>query len=145
MDVREIGRLLKQLSDKMEATANADLKKIDLTIAQSRVLLFLDEMPGKQATQRELEEHLDVSHATIHGILARMDAKGLVHVTASDKDRRMRIVQLNTNDQTLNQIRAQQEEHMLKITQGLDTTEVFKLVQALLENHAKYLANREGE
>ena len=145
MDVREIGRLLKQLSDKMEATANADLKKLDLTIAQSRVLLYLDERDEKRASQRELEEHLDVSHATVHGILARMEAKGLVQMSTSPKDRRMRIVQLNINDHTLCEVRAQQQEHMSKITLGLDTEALFETVQTMLDNHTKYLVNREDD
>lgn len=144
MDVREIGRLLKQLSDKMEATCNADLKRLDLTIAQSRVLLFLDEQPEKWASQRELEAHLEVSHATIHGILARMEAKGLIRVETSVQDRRMRIVRLNTNDRALAAIRVQQQEHMSVLTRGLDTDELVRMIQTMLDNHAQYFSDREG-
>ncbi len=143
MDVRELGRLMKQLSDKMEATANANLRTLDLTIAQSRVLLYLGDQPDQTATQRELEAHLRVSHATVHGLLSRMEAKGLVRVRPSAADRRMRIVRLNTGDDTLKKIRAQQKEHMSRVTRDVDVEQLSRMLQIMLENQEKYLTDGE--
>ena len=144
MDARAIGRLMKQISDKMEATANADLKALGLTLSQSRVLLYLDDRPEKWATQRELEHYLKVTHATVHGLLQRMEAKGMIRLSTSPEDRRLRIVHLNTDNQTLASVRTQQNDHMCKLTRGIDTQTLVLMLQQMLDNYDLYLSTEES-
>lgn len=141
MDVRVVGRLLKQVSDRLAVMANADLKKLDLTLSQSKVLLFLEDQPDKRATQRELELHLRVSHATVHGLLARLDSKGLVRIVASEEDRRMRVVELNTASQVIAEIREQQRRHMQRLIREMDEEQVLHTLQQMLDNLERYQKN----
>ena len=136
-DVRAVGRMLKQVSEQIEAAANADLKSLGLTSVQSRVLLFLDEQPGRSASQRALERHLGVSHATIHGILARLEAKNAIRIRTADTDRRMRIVELNAEDGTLEAIWRQQRAHMVRLIRGLDQAQVMAMLQTMLDNYRR--------
>ena len=75
MEEKDIGYLIKNINDKLKVKADADLKHSNLTLAQSRVLAFLDRRGG-QATQKEIEVYLEVSHPTVVGIISRMKQNG---------------------------------------------------------------------
>lgn len=66
MTLKGIGYLVKMIDDKMKVKADADLTHYDLTLSQCRVLTFLQSQEG-QATQKEIEDFLEVSHPTVVG------------------------------------------------------------------------------
>ena len=75
MAQKDIGYLIKNINDKMKAKADADLKNYGLTLAQSRVLAFLNSCNG-ETTQKEIEVFLEVSHPTVVGVVSRMEKNG---------------------------------------------------------------------
>lgn len=93
MKNRDIGYLIKAINDKLKVRADAELKDCDLTLSQSRVLAFLNSCGG-QATQKEIEDFMEVSHPTVVGIVTRMEQKGHVVSWIDPKDRRNKIVQI---------------------------------------------------
>lgn len=99
MSEKEIGFLIKNINDKLKTRADADMKKYNLTFAQSRVFGFLRHSGG-QATQKEIELHLEVSHPTVVGIVSRMEQNGYV-TTWTGSDRRNKMVQLTTRAEQL--------------------------------------------
>ena len=90
---RDIGYLIKNIHDKLKMKADADLKQYNLTLAQSRVFAFLHNNGG-QATQKEIEVFLEVSHPTVVGIVSRMEQNGHVTSWIDDQDKRNKIVKL---------------------------------------------------
>lgn len=90
---KDIGYLIKNINDKLKVRADADLKHCNLTLAQSRVLAFLNDRGGR-ATQKEIEVFMDVSHPTIVGIVSRMEQNGHVTCWIDPNDKRNKIVQL---------------------------------------------------
>ena len=93
MQKRDIGYLIKNIHDKLKAKADADLKHYHLTLAQSRVLAYLHSNGG-QATQKEIEVFLEVSHPTVVGIVSRMEQNGHVTSRIDEQDKRNKIVKL---------------------------------------------------
>ncbi|MGN0696164.1 MAG: MarR family winged helix-turn-helix transcriptional regulator [Oscillospiraceae bacterium] len=93
MAQKDIGYFIKNINDKLKVRADADLKRYDLTLSQSRVLAFLMDSGG-QASQKEIEQYLEVSHPTVVGIVSRMEQKGHVISWIDEKDRRNKIVKL---------------------------------------------------
>lgn len=89
-----IGPMMKKISEKMERKANEELKKYRLTLTQGEIILFLSERPDKKATQKELENYLQVSHPTTVTIVKSMEAKNMVETFLDDEDRRMKNVRL---------------------------------------------------
>ena len=81
MEQFQIGCLLKMITDKIKMRADADLAQQGLTLTQSRVLGYLDRSGG-QATQKEIEGFLQVSHPTVAGVIGRMEQKGFVSCRA---------------------------------------------------------------
>lgn len=73
----DVGYLIKSISDKLAARADAELKQFNLTMSQCRVFLYLSSRGG-QATQKEIETFLDVAHPTVVGLVSRMEQNGYV-------------------------------------------------------------------
>lgn len=84
------GTLLKQINDIMEKNANNALRGQDLTIAQSGVLVLLDEKEEKAATFKELEKNFGVSQPTMVGLLSRLEQKNLIEILSDPDDKRIR-------------------------------------------------------
>lgn len=97
---RDIGYLIKNINDKLKTKADADLKHYNLTLAQSRVFAFLYSNGG-QATQKEIEVFLEVSHPTVVGIVSRMEQNGHVTSWIDEHDKRNKIVKLTSQAQAL--------------------------------------------
>lgn len=132
MPKKDVGYLIKSINDKLKVKADADLKRYNLTFTQSRVFAYLQEKGG-QATQKEIEVFLDVSHPTVVGIVSRMEQSGYV-TCWQDKDKRNKNVKLTQKAQSLGM---DMEQHMLEnekhLLAPLSTAEAEQLKQMLLQ------------
>lgn len=111
---KDVGFLIKGINDKLKVKADADLKRYNLTFAQSRVFVYLD-CRGGQATQKEIEVFLGVSHPTVVGVVSRMEQNGYV-TCWQDEDRRNKIVCLTERAQ---EISIEMTRHMQETEQKL--------------------------
>lgn len=131
MDKADIGFLLKRVTDKLHTRADAHMKALQLTLSQSRVLGYLDAQGG-QATQKDLEVALGVTHPTIVGLVSRMEQNGFVVCYQDQSDRRNKVVAMTEKAKSVGGNLAagvhQQEETMLR---GLSEQEVTVLRHAL--------------
>lgn len=100
MPKKDIGYLIKNINDKLKVKADADLKRYNLTLTQSRVFAFLNSK-GNQATQKEIEVFLEVSHPTVVGIVSRMEQNGYVTSWIDRNDKRNKIVKLTKQAEAL--------------------------------------------
>lgn len=132
MEEKDIGYLIKNINDKLKVKADADLKHSNLTLAQSRVLAFLDSRGG-QATQKEIEVYLEVSHPTVVGIISRMEQNGHLRCWVDKTDKRNKIVALTEQAKALGEEMEQRisaNEKMLLAS--LSEADIKKLKQLLL-------------
>lgn len=109
MPQKDIGYFFKNINDKLKAKADADLKRYNLTLTQSRVLVFLNSKGGK-ATQKEIEIFLEVAHPTVVGIVSRMEQNGHVVCWIDETDRRNKMVKLTEQAEA---IRLDMEQNIL--------------------------------
>lgn len=100
MPKKDIGYLIKNINDKLKVKADADLKRYNLTLTQSRVFAFLNSKGG-QSTQKEIELFLEVSHPTVVGIVSRMEQNGYVTSRIDGNDKRNKIVKLTEQAEAL--------------------------------------------
>lgn len=132
MPQKDIGYLIKNINDKLKVKADADLKHSNLTLAQSRVLAFLDSRGG-QATQKEIEVYLEVSHPTVVGIISRMEKNGYLRCWVDETDKRNKIVALTEQAKAMGEEMEQRilaNEEMLLAS--LSEADIKKLKQMLL-------------
>lgn len=89
----QIGYLLKQISDRMSTTADASLRRHELTFSQVRVLDCIQRMGG-EATQKEIEDCLVVAHPTVVGLVGRLEDHGFIISCVDKTDRRNKRIRL---------------------------------------------------
>ena len=78
----------------------------------ARIILFLSRNEGNMATQKELEDFLQVSHPTTVTIVKSMEAKKMVKTSFDDADRRMKNVKLIWGNENIYRELEQNAEHM---------------------------------
>ena len=140
----QTGYLLKVINDKLKAKADADFKKHNITLTQSRVLGFLEMKKGK-ATQKEIEDFLEVSHPTVVGIVSRLEKTGLIRTYPDPEDKRNKIVEATDKVKDIGrEMRKKVAEHEKKLLRGLTKEQKKQLNEMLiviynnLENDTKY-------
>ncbi|MGN0180637.1 MAG: MarR family winged helix-turn-helix transcriptional regulator [Monoglobaceae bacterium] len=134
---KDVGYLIKNINDKLSVKADADLKHFNLTLAQSRVLAFLDSKGGS-ATQKEIEIFLEVSHPTVVGIVSRMKQKGHVATRIDESDKRNKIVKLTEQAKVMvkdmEQNIYENERKMLKSLSSAETEELKRILGIIYKN-----------
>ncbi len=137
MSTQHIGYLMKDITDKIKVRADADLKNHNLTLTQSRVLTFLGSKQG-QATQKEIEDFLEVSHPTIVGVVGRMEQKGFLVTWFDAADKRNKIVTLTDQAKKIvsdmNVMIDEQEQNMLKGLSSQQISELASILQRMYKN-----------
>ncbi|MGN1131318.1 MAG: MarR family winged helix-turn-helix transcriptional regulator [Ruminococcus sp.] len=116
--------IMKKTCEEMERRANEGVKKYRLTLTQAQVTLFLSEKPEKTATQKELENFLQVSHPTTVTIVKSMESKKMVKTSFDEEDRRMKNVELTWGDEDLyEKLRENVDEMEQKLLTGFSEEE----------------------
>lgn len=127
-----VGYLIKSIDDKLRGRADAELRNSGLTFSQSRVLAFLNSKGG-QATQKEIEDFLEVSHPTVVGIVSRMEQNGFLTTWFDAKRQRSKTVKLTQKarivGEDMDSLIRKQEESMLE---GMTSEEIAQFEKALL-------------
>ena len=133
----QLGPLLKQINDRMKASADEGMAEKNLTLAQARVLGFL-RFSGGHATQKDIENFLAVSHPTVVGIVNRLEKKEFVSCHVDQSDRRNKVVALTKKALELGeQIRAditRAEEQLINGFSPEEIKELTRLLSMLLRN-----------
>lgn len=132
-----VGYLLKQITDKIKASADASLKSKALTLSQMRVLEFVSNHT-EGVTQKAIEEHFQVSHPTIVGIITRMEKKGYLECWMDPEDKRNKMVCLTPKAWPIaREMKQEIEMQEIRLLKGLSEEQIDGLCEALcriLEN-----------
>jgi DNA-binding MarR family transcriptional regulator len=81
---------MKVVTDRAEAVFNERVGALRVTAPQCQLLMYLDSRDGEPVSQRELEQHLGVSHTTVKGLLQRLEEKGYVRTAFDSADKRVK-------------------------------------------------------
>lgn len=138
MNSKDIGYFIKRIDEKLKARVDADLKSHNLTLMQSAVLTFLFSREDSQATQKEIEEHLGISHPAVTGIVSRMEQNGHVTTWMDPKNRRNKMVRLTPQaaalGEMMNSKRQHWEETMLRGFSPEETVQLKELLWRVTQN-----------
>lgn len=88
--------LIKQLEVNMGRRMNNEMKELDMTLTQVRVLSILLEFPEKQATLKDLEKKLQVSQSVTVGIIKRLEQRKYIESFGDSEDKRIKIVKITS-------------------------------------------------
>lgn len=135
---KHIGMYFKKISEKLEKKANENLGKRELTFTQGKVLWYLRKNSGETVTLSDVAKFLDCTHATVSGLVARLEKKGYLRVEADKNDHRAKNLFLTEKEMT--KFRAMQEHRKLMeetLLQGFterERKELLSYLQRVYEN-----------
>lgn len=125
-----VGYLIKNISDKMKVRADENLKIHNLTFQQSKIIGFL--AFKNQASQKDIENFLKVSHPTVVGIIARMEQNGFLTTGVASTDKRNKIVKLTEKALTKwNELKCSIDQNERNILKGLTEQQKLDFVKTL--------------
>lgn len=99
-----LGLLFKQLHIAFESNLQHLSAELELTPAQTDILIYLFDNEDHPINQRELEYHFHLSNPTVTGILKRMELKGYIERTSNIKDGRSKIILLTDRARGVRQV-----------------------------------------
>lgn len=129
-EIKHIGPLIKMLSNAVEQKINTDVQKMDLTSAQMFILHFICRNNDKGICQKDIEAEFELTHATVSGIIARLESKGFVECVNNGEDKRKK------------SIRATEKAFLCdcKIKKSIDETEA-QLLKGLSDSQKEFLCS----
>jgi len=137
MKEKNIGYLIKIISDKLRMRADADMVEHNLTLSQCRVHAYLNHHDG-EATQKEIETFMEVSHPTVVGIISRMERAGHVVTRTDETDKRNKIVRLTDESRAMGweieQTTLAREKAMLAPLTEEEVSELRRMLEIIYQN-----------
>ncbi|MFI3115031.1 MAG: MarR family transcriptional regulator [Clostridia bacterium] len=89
MKYEHLGKTLHQIGIMNLKAINNRLKKLDLTMAQGLVLIFLQETDGNELPIKMLEKMSETSQPTMLGVINRLEQKGFITTYLNTKRKKM--------------------------------------------------------
>ena len=142
MEIETLGLIFRRISHAIKKETDHNLKRLNLTMSQGLVLEYLNNTKDDELTQKEIEQHFNLQHPTVSGILKRLEKNGFIMTSVNKADRRVKDICLTEKAREIEEI-ARQDKKMMEETfvKGL-TEEEIKTLRALLK---KVLNNMTGE
>lgn len=134
LEPEHIGELIKRLNEYTEKMANRSLQVKDITLAQMKILIVLEQMETHSCTLKELEHIFDLTQATIAGLVTRLERKGMVEGYIEPSDRRIKHIRLSKKGLALCMCEKHNvEENERYLVHALDEEEREELFRLLLK------------
>lgn len=134
----DAGLYFKKITERLRAIADRNGVENDITYVQGKVIFYLHGCENGQAEMRDIENYLDVSHATVSGIVSRLEEKGRVISERSQQDARAKTVRLTSKEMSsfaeMAKRRAQMEELLLKGFSAADKNQLFSYLEKIYGN-----------
>ena len=142
---KDAGVYFKKITERIQAYANKrgflrDERGLlrSVTYAQGKVLFYLHQQDGGEATMKRIETYLDVSHATVSGIVSRLKEKGYVACEKSKDDARAKTVRLTEKEHAsfdeMRKRRAEMETMLLKNFSDEERAALFYYLERIYKN-----------
>lgn len=130
---KDIGLLIKNISDNLKKLVDTFFSSSELTFSQVNVLGYISSKQNNRVTQKEIEIFLGVSHPTVTGIIKRLEEKQLIKTEIYVDKGIKKSVELTKKGLELNsKVCINKKTHEALLTENLSPKEKEQLV-CLLE------------
>lgn len=139
-DIQHLGPLIRILSSALEQSLSQSLRSYDLTGPQGFILDYLVHNHPGVLNPGDIERQFELSHATVSGILRRLETKGFVTFACDPDDhRRKRIAVTEKARNRAAETRREIEATEQRLTQGMSDEDIAQLRSLLIRAAHNYL------
>lgn len=137
-----LGLIFRRISHAAKKETDNNLRRLNLTMSQGLILEYLNNMPDEELTQKAIEQHFNLQHPTVSGILKRLEKNGFITTSVNKTDRRVKDIFLTEKARKIEEIARQDKKKMEEtLVKGMTEEEV-ETLRTLLK---KVLNNMTGE
>ncbi len=86
--ITHIGPMVRMIHTAIDRQINTRVQEMELTSAQIFVLHYINRNSDKDVFQKDIEKHFELSHATVSGLISRLEAKGFIECLPAKNDKR---------------------------------------------------------
>ena len=120
---RQFGYLFKVLYWLTDQNMNRGLAQMDLTASQGHIMMYLSHCEEPPCS-KDIENVFRLSHATVSGLLSRLEKKDFIEFTADTADHRVKRILLRPKGyECLEQMRGIMETNESVLTKGFTPQE----------------------
>lgn len=145
---KPLGRLVKLVHLSFENGRNRFFKQYDVTSSQMDLLDYLDQKEQKSASQKEIVDYLQLSYATVSGLIKRLEAKGYLCRVSASEDKRANVVTLTEQTKELfekcRQHMRERDTNLLRNFTQEEKEQFIYLLEKILENSGMTLPENAG-
>lgn len=142
MDNESLGLIIRRLSHAAKKETDNNLKRLNLTMSQGLVLEYLNNTDEEELTQKAIEQHFNLQHPTVSGILKRLERNGFITTSVSRTDRRVKNIYLTEKAREIELIARQDKKQMEEtLVKGL-TREEIDTLRTLLKKVLKNVTEK---
>ena len=124
-----LGPMLKLLNKEFEHLHTEKAKSMGLTPAQLFVLHYIAKHQGERICNRDIEKQFELTHATVSGIISRLEAKGFIDCNEDNNDRRFKMISITEKAMACEDEMKRHIDHYEKqLVNGFSETEKEQLV-----------------
>ena len=87
--IHRYGMYFKRIHLDIEKEIHTKLSAYNLTKSQLDILNYLNQHPDQMTCQKDLQNYLHVSNATINGLVNRLEQNGYIYRITNSEDKRM--------------------------------------------------------
>lgn len=137
-EILHTGPLIKLLNKEFEQLHAEKAKSMGLTPAQLFVLHYIAMHQGENICHRDIENQFELSHATVSGIISRLEAKGFIQCFSAENDRRFKNIIITDKAKCCeNEMKKHIEHYEAQLVKGFSEEEKLLLhgfIVRLLQN-----------
>lgn len=87
-ETAHLGPIFKTIGNTINSRISRQLQSTELTSAQMFLLHYLSRHQHREINQKDIEDALELSHATVAGLISRLESKDFVRLIPSEHDKR---------------------------------------------------------
>jgi DNA-binding MarR family transcriptional regulator len=142
MEIEQLGLIFRRISHAAKKETDNNLKRLNLTMSQGLVLEYLNNTKDEELTQKAIEQHFNLQHPTVSGILKRLEKHGFITTSVNKTDRRVKDICLTEKARQIEEIARKDKQEMEEVfVRGLSAEDIETLRRLL----KKVLSNMTGE
>lgn len=142
MENETLGLIFRRITHAAKKETDNNLRRLNLTMSQGLILEYLNNTSDEELTQKSIEQHFNLQHPTVSGILKRLEKHGFIITSVNKADRRVKDISLTEKARQIEEIARQDKKQMEEtLVKGLSDEEIETLRRLL----TKVLDNMTGD
>lgn len=138
MNENDFGFLVQIITNYIHHEIPVELEQLGITVRQGKFLGYLHENKNRTVSQKELQNHFEITHPTTVGIVKRLEAKGMIRTRHDDADKRLKIIELAEGEErvheTMKALKKRTDAQLFRGFSKKEYEQLMVLLQRIYEN-----------